>query len=413
MDSNLEHMSKKIFCLLIDFKYLDHFLHSQEYLMKKISQNYEKFYIINSSKIESKVDSIYFNWDKFSNSRIDREQINKLIFKNFILLNPSSIEELDKYFKDKEVLIINQIERSFSYFKLWFYLNKKNISNIIISNSSNQEAGGKQGTNTFQSKIRLFVGKNFPKKIFTLLTILNIFPNIKIRFESNKNFYNFFSKKFFKNKFIKPLYEKVILINNRAFDMNIVNKLDISEKYIVLIEADLNHKEDVAIRGRLSDEITNNHYKTMNEHLKYLSKIFEKEVVVCIHPKYDLKSIQSRFKDFKVIKYRTREFIYKSFLVVFFDSSSIIDAFFLKKNIIQIKPSFDWSAGIDYVSKFGIIKLDIQKHGERYIEKNKLKKMLENSKTGYDNFINSYIKHENDDEPGIDRVIKILKEKFF
>ena len=91
MDSNLEHMSKKIFCLLIDFKYLDHFLHSQEYLMKKISQNYEKFYIINSSKIESKVDSIYFNWDKFSNSRIDREQINKLIFKNFILLNPSSI----------------------------------------------------------------------------------------------------------------------------------------------------------------------------------------------------------------------------------------------------------------------------------------------------------------------------------
>ena len=39
--------------------------------------------------------------------------------------------------------------------------------------------------------------------------------------------------------------------------------------------------------------------------------------------------------------------------------------------------------------------------------------MLENSKTGYDNFINSYIKHENDDEPGVDKVIKVLKEKFF
>ena len=151
----------------------------------------------------------------------------------------------------------------------------------------------------------------------------------------------------------------------------------------------------------------------MREHLNHLSQIFQKEVVVCVHPKYDLELVQSKFKGFKVLKYRTREFIYKSFLVVFLESSSIIDAFFLKKNIIQIKPSFDWTAGIDYVSKFGITNLDIQKQEERFIEKNKLKKMLEDKEIGYENFINSYIKHKDDDEPGVDKVIRVLKENFF
>tara|TARA_Y100000389_G_scaffold196848_1_gene230417 strand:+ start:167 stop:1384 length:1218 start_codon:yes stop_codon:yes gene_type:complete len=405
-------MSKKIFCLLIDFKYLDHFLHTQECLMEKISKNYERFYLINSSQIENKINSIYFNWDKFSNAKFEEKQVNKSIFKNFILLNPSNIEELNEFFRNKEVLIINQIERSFSYFKLWFYLNKKNISNIIISNSAVQETSEQVAT-TLNLKIKSFIAKKLPKKIFTLLSIVNIFPNIKLRFEANKNFYNFFSKKTLRNKFIKPIYEKIISINHRTYDMNIINKLDVSEKYIVFIEADLNHKEDVARRGYLGDEIINNHYKKMREHLNHLSQIFQKEVVVCVHPKYDLELVQSKFKGFKVLKYRTREFIYKSFLVVFLESSSIIDAFFLKKNIIQIKPSFDWTAGIDYVSKFGITNLDIQKQEERFIEKNKLKKMLEDKEIGYENFINSYIKHNDDDEPGVDKVIRVLKENFF
>ena len=404
-------MSNKIFCLLIDFKYLDHFLHSQENLMKKISKNYEKFYIINSSKIESAFRSIYFNWDNFSKSKIEKKQINKFIFKNFILINPSSIGELDKFFKNKKILIINQIERSFSYFKLWFYLNKKNITNIIISNSAVQETTEENITNN-HSKIKVFIAKKLSKKIFTLLSIINIFPKIKIRFESNKKFYNFFFKKTLKNRFIKSIYEKIVLINHRTYDLNIIRKLNVSEKYIVLIDADLNHKDDVARRGWLSDEILNKYYNTMKEHLNHLSKIFKKEVVVCIHPKYDLRYIQSKYKDFKVFKYRTREFIHKSFLVVFLESSSIVDAFFLKKNIIQIKPFFDWAIGINYASRFGVTKLDIQKHKERFIGKIRLKKMLY-KKTGYENFINSYIKHKNDNEPGADKVIRVLKENFF
>ena len=110
------------------------------------------------------------------------------------MINPSSIGELDKFFKNKKILIINQIERSFSYFKLWFYLNKKNITNIIISNSAVQETTEENITN-YHSKIKVFIAKNLSKKIFTLLSIINIFPKIKIRFESNKKFYNFFLKK--------------------------------------------------------------------------------------------------------------------------------------------------------------------------------------------------------------------------
>ena len=285
--------------------------------MKKISENYEKFYIINIENIKSKFTSIYFDWDKFSDSKFNKAKVEKLIHKNFILINPSSIKELDQYFKNKEVLIISQLERNFIYYRLWFYLNKKNIHQIIISNSSVQDSGGKEGATTFKSKLRLFFAKNFPRKIFTIFTIFNLFPRIEIRFDSNKNFYNFFEKRKKSKNILGPLYKEVIQINHRTFDINKISNLKISEDYIVFIEADLNHKEDVAIRGILNEKIIENHYKVLNEHLKHLSKIFNKEVIVCIHPKYNLDLIKSKYKDFKVIQYRTREYIRKSFLVVF------------------------------------------------------------------------------------------------
>lgn len=406
-------MSQKIFCLLIDFRYLDHFLHGQEYLMKKISENYEKFYIINTENLKSKSTSIYLDWDKFSDSKFNKTKVEELIHNNFTLLNPSSLKELDPYFKDNEVLIITQLQRTFVYYKLWLYLNKKNIHLIIISNSSNQDSGGKQGAKSNISKLKLYIAKNLPRKIFTFFTIFNLFPKIDIRFDSNKNFYNFFEKKKKSKNTLRPLYKEVIQINSRAFDLNKLNKLKISEDYIVFIEADLNHKEDVAIRGVLNEKIIENHYKILNRHLKHLSKIFNKEVIVCIHPKYNLDLIKSKYKDFKVVQHQTKEFIYQSFLVIFFESSAIIDAFYLKKNIIQIKPSSIWTVGIDYVKNFGITQLDIQKKENENIEKFKLEQMMLEGKKGYDAFIEKYIKHSNDDELGADKVIRIIKQKYF
>ena len=57
--------------------------------------------------------------------------------------------------------------------------------------------------------------------------------------------------------------------------------------------------------------------------------------MVCIHPGHDLKESQSIFKEFKVVKFKTREYIYKAFLVTNFDSSAVDDAILLKKKNTQ------------------------------------------------------------------------------
>ena len=70
---------------------------------------------------------------------------------------------------------------------------------------------------------------------------------------------------------------------------------------------------------------------TLKKFLKKLSSTYNKEVKVCIHPQYNIKEHQKNLPDFEVIKFKTRDLIYKAFIVTFFDSSSVIDAILLKK----------------------------------------------------------------------------------
>ena len=204
----------------------------------------------------------------------------------------------------------------------------------------------------------------------------------------------------------------MIMINSLAYDEFILSNLKVANDYIVLIDANLNHKDDVAIRGNISKEVEDRHYKLLNEHLEYLSKIFNKEVIVCIHNEYDLQKTQNYFKNFKVLKYRTKEFIYKSFLVVFYESSVIANAYLLKKNIISLKPDFEWSITPErYNKNFGTVYLDITKDDQRKIDKEKLVKELEISKSGYDKYISTYIQIDSN-EVGIHKVIKSLNSYF-
>ena len=84
---------------------------------------------------------------------------------------------------------------------------------------------------------------------------------------------------------------------------------------------------------------------------------------MCIHPNDDLESKKKYFSDFEVVKYQTRENIYKAFIVLFFESTAIIDAILLKKRVVtiisnamdenQIKAGFHW------IKELGIEKINI------------------------------------------------------
>ena len=143
-----------------------------------------------------------------------------------------------------------------------------------------------------------------------------------------------------------------------------------------------------------------------------MSEIYEKEVIVCIHSEYNQDKTQNYFKNFKIFKHRTAEFIYKSFLVVFYESSVIADAFLLKKNIISLKADFEWGNDCArYQKNFGTVFLDITKEEERKIQEKELTKRFEVSKLGSDKFVKTYIK-TNGNEIGIKKIINIIKKYF-
>ena len=58
------------------------------------------------------------------------------------------------------------------------------------------------------------------------------------------------------------------------------------------------------------------------------------------------------------MQYNTRSFIYKAYLVVFFESSAIIDAILLRKNIITVKSDIldenQIEAGEHYIRELNI-----------------------------------------------------------
>ena len=100
---------------------------------------------------------------------------------------------------------------------------------------------------------------------------------------------------------------------------------------------DEDHSERKFTGANLEKNLVDEHYKKLNNLLENLSRVFKKKVVISIHPKYNLQRAIKRFKKYSVFKLKTKKLIKKSFLVLFFNSSAIIDAIILKKKIITIR----------------------------------------------------------------------------
>ena len=114
------------------------------------------------------------------------------------------------------------------------------------------------------------------------------------------------------------------------------------------------------------------------------------------------------------MKYQTPEYINNAFLVVFFESSAIINAILLKKKIISItsnrlsKNMIDGS--LRYQRNVGIIHCNIQ--SSINFEKKNLLQKLEKAKYRYKNFIKKYIQSDKNNIGHL-KIIKIIKKEFF
>ena len=382
----------KQICVVIDFENLNTNFITNEYTYNKLQSYFKNLIFINCKFINEKPHLI-------------SPEIKKKL-KKFKLKWPKSEKEFLNCFKDKKTVVINSVPKSFGYLNVFFLLNKIYVKQIVISNLG-QIQGSWSNLKRKLSLSYLFILLNnkFCPIIITLLSNIGIVPKIDIRFYSNKNYLKSINKSNIKNFLYKKNFfytKKIVPINSKFYDEYSEKKIKLSHKYITHLDADLNYRHKIDKNKKYEKETIDKHYFFLNNFLKNLQKTFKKKVIVSIHPNYNQKFIERKFKNFKVIKYQTRKLIQNSFIVTDFGSSSILDAIILKKNIITLFSPFIKYDNNVYSSSLNLFKYNIINKIDFF--KSSLLKNLRIKKNNYNILLNS--KHSISKKKGYNIIIK-------
>ena len=396
---------KKYLAIITQYREIDSMKTTMGFVLKKLSQEFESIYFINA-------ETIGFFPPNFNH---DTSYIKKCLPNNFILFEPKTTKEFSNFLNDKELLVINCFGRYFSSIKIHYLLKKFKIKQVQLTNVGQKNSSSMTSIKYPLKGIIHRIKKSFPK-ITLILANIGLVEKIDIRFLSNKIFLknikkdkikNFlYNKKFF---FAKELIE----VNSIASDILKNEKKEITEDYIVHIDANLNYYDQTVLRGNVSEKIIQQHYLYLDKFLKNLSNVFNKEIIVCIHPRYNLEEHQKYLPNFKVIKFKTREYVYKAFLVTTLSSSAVIDAILLKKKIIGITSDFmtknENLHSKVYSDLAGYMNLNTK---EIIINKQSMLKKLNDNIKKYDHYINNFL-HFDDNKLGIEKIIDTIKERYF
>ena len=373
-------------------------------LYEEISRKYKNFYIIN------------FYYLKFFNK--EKKILTGYIPKNFKIFTPKSTDDLYKFFSNKEMIAFNALGRNFEYYRILRLIKKINIELILLQN-----LGDVGNTKTIKNNNIISYYFKFINIInyltFRLFVFINFFPTIKIYFECKKKIVRNCENNKLKKKFetIFPFFKfyyfrKTILINSRSYDELINNKDKISEKNLVFLDSGFFHGDRIIREGKIPNKITKDYFFLLRKFLENLSKLYKKKVVICLHPSSNFKIYKKFLKKFKITKYTTRENVKKAFIVVFHESSSIIDAIYLRKRIIIARSKTMGSYLNEkinaYQNKIGFYLYDLDT--QKSIMKNEL--LINLNKKKYNKFIKENINTNNKTlgkETIIEEINKLLK----
>lgn len=302
---------------------------SNNYLISHLKKNFEKIYLINFYKF------------KFFKKKSETESSNSIqTIENLYYFCPENILQLKNFLKDKKIIGILNIGKKIRDFKTHIILNFFDIKLIQASNVGNiQWSHNPSHSKKFLDKIKLRLDKIFFPKLINILSILRLVPKIEIRFITDRSLIENIKKSRFKYFLYRYKFfhtKELILINSRTFDHFSTLNANLSEDYIVLLDNRLNNP-DALQAGKIDKQnIFNDHYKALIKFLENLEKKYKKKIIISLHPEDDLNFKKNFFLNYEVIKFKTSELISKAFLVIFFDSSAIVDAIFLKKRIISL-----------------------------------------------------------------------------
>jgi len=412
-------MTKKKKCLGFIYNakittHLKNVLSNNIHNINNIASCFEEIYILNLNN---------FNW--FTKKKHGFEKIFRdfSFNKKIKFYNPKNSVELDSFFKDKDFHGIITLGKTVNELPIHLLLKKHNVKFFQISNFGNKQIGELPSKKSFLRGYFNIIWRVFMHKLFIILKVFGVIPKIEIRFTSNKIWTNLSKKKqsiynkiirFFKISYAK----KVIIINSRAYDLLNKNKFIKNEKYIILLDEMFNNEQYLRLGTYTDKKIIKIHYENLIKKLKIISKYYKKKVIICIHPSDNLKEKKNIFSDFIVKQYQTKKYIYQSKLVLFFESSAIIDAIILKKKIMTILSNAldtnQTANNMHYVNEIDIPFLNVDE--DLTFDKDTINKYKYDKKKinkSYNSYINKYIAPDNSNIQGYVKISNIIKKNFF
>jgi hypothetical protein len=377
-------------------------------IILKIVENLGSFTIINFNNILKKSQNSIYDQN---NASVLRNRFGDRV--NYF--NPSKKKEFLEYIEKEKIFAIDCLGKDFKFFLIRRLINKENIKLILIMNLGFVSNELPYSINN--SKGYLFKFKRTIKNlIYKLLVIIKFFPNIFIYFESRKQIY----QSCVKNKkkrlslffpFLNIMYfENVYQINSKSYEHYLENINNLEEKKIIFLDGNYRHPDIISRENLDIIELKKNYFQKIEIFFKWIENIYNQKVEICLHPSSDFNEYESFFKDRIISINLTNEKIIKSSIVIFHESSSILDAIIYKKKIISLSTKLFGmyiSNRISYYQKeLNLYSIDLDNY-ENYNRKD-IENDLKYSIKNYDNYINNYIKTDNE-ELGSDKIIRILK----
>ena len=397
-------MKKKYLAWMINGNELN--IKSHDFIIQKLSQNFDRIYYIN-----------IFNLGFFKSEQNEKILWGENLPYNLIYYEPKNFFEFRNFLKDKKLIAINNFGKDLEDLKKHFILNFLDIDFIQISNVGNVQWSYRASNDKFITEAKLRLSKFYTQKLVNLLSVLGFVPKVQIRFLSNSKIIEDIKKNKIKNLLLKlKLFhaKELILVNSRTHDMFLEKKIISSEEYIVLLDFDLDHPDDIMSGQKITEEKYNEHYKKLKSLLENLSKKFNKKVIVTVHPRSNLDEKKKIFPNYEVFKHRTPEFISKAFLVLFFDSSAIVEGIMLKKRIVTLISKHTGRLSRDGSNKYskivGLYQVILDELDNSQVDKLVIE--AEKRSTLFDEYILKNISPDGKNL-GYEKIIDTLKKRFF
>jgi len=355
-------------------------------LYKSINKNYKKFYYINLFYLLN-----------------TKEKIKKYKYpKNFLVFEPKSYKEFINFLKKNNLITFIALGKKYNTLYLYYLFKKFNtklLLNFSIGYYKQNNFFIRKNKIIFSlinfSKFILFI--KLPRLIFRILLLFRLVPLYDIIFtasRSEQKILNQITKsKINIFKLNIPYFKKVVKINFRAYD-NLIKKIPhIKEKYIVFLDSGFDHNDVINQEGRHANSDRKKYYSMLNNIFNIFEKLYNKKLIVCLHPKTNEQVVKKYIKNFKITKFETQKYIINAHTILFHESSSVLDAIILKKRIINLQSpimgSYFHNRNNYYPKKIKIPVIQMENLNE--ITKEKLDIFFKKKTSLYNNYIKNFI----------------------